>query len=362
VPSNSTSNYGQIGFTNNTVSPQTSGVPTVSLTNPFPNGLVAAAGNSLGYLSGVGTTISYVDQNRAAPRVQQYSVDLQRELPAAMAITLGDVGARGDHLPLGGSNDTVVNINQLDPKYLALGTAALNQTLPNPFFGRECGSAFDAAHAHARAAAAALPAVPEHPGSPGLRGREPLQRVRRRVDEAADERRPRRTRELHLQIRSRNTRPASSTCRTGSSSRRSGSCHRRRTRAAYRTSCWRAGRPRPCSNFQSGSPFGLADARRPHIGLEARRVAERPDRHGGERGRVQPCGGRVIGINTDLSVSKSLPMSGSKSAMLKFEVINLFNRVRTNSIAITAGTSTFGQINTQSGFMRMTQVMFRFSF
>ena len=42
VPSNATSNYGQIGFTNNTVSPQTAGTPTVSLTNPFPNGLVAA--------------------------------------------------------------------------------------------------------------------------------------------------------------------------------------------------------------------------------------------------------------------------------------------------------------------------------
>ncbi len=82
VPSSATSNYGQIGFTQNTVSPQTSGTPTVTLTNPFPNGLVAPRGNALGALSGVGTTISYVDQNRTAPRVQQYSADLQRELPA----------------------------------------------------------------------------------------------------------------------------------------------------------------------------------------------------------------------------------------------------------------------------------------
>ena len=115
VPSNATSNYGQIGYTNNTVSPQTAGTPTVSLTNPFPSGLVAAASNSLGLLSGVGTQISYVDQNRTAPRVRQYSADLQRELPGAMAITLSYIGAHGDHLPLGGLNDTVVNINQLDP-------------------------------------------------------------------------------------------------------------------------------------------------------------------------------------------------------------------------------------------------------
>ena len=56
--------------------------PTVTLTNPFPNGVRRRTGNSLGALTGVDTTISYVDQNRTAPRVQQYSADLQRELPA----------------------------------------------------------------------------------------------------------------------------------------------------------------------------------------------------------------------------------------------------------------------------------------
>ena len=83
------------------------------------------SGNSLGLLTGAGQTISYVDQNRTAPRVQQYSLDLQRELPGNMAITVSYIGARGDHLPLGGTIDTAVNINQLDPKYLALGSAAL---------------------------------------------------------------------------------------------------------------------------------------------------------------------------------------------------------------------------------------------
>src|SRR5262249_55113733 len=34
-----------------------------------------------------------------------------------------------------GSNDIGLDINQLDPKYLALGSAALNTQLPNPFFG-----------------------------------------------------------------------------------------------------------------------------------------------------------------------------------------------------------------------------------
>ena len=131
-------NYGQIGFTNNTSSPQPAGTPTVSFANPFPNGLVPPYGNTNGtngVLGGVGTNIAFVDQNRTAPRVQQFSVDLQRELVADMAVTMSYVGARGDHLPLGGTQDIVVNINQLDPKYLALSSATLSQAVPNPFFG-----------------------------------------------------------------------------------------------------------------------------------------------------------------------------------------------------------------------------------
>src|SRR5262245_432258 len=134
-PAPSPTAYGAVGFSNNTSVPQTVGIPSVSLSNPFPNGLVAPSGNSLGALAGVGTSINFVDQNRTAPRVQQYSVDLQRELGGGFAMTLSYIGARGDHLPLGGTADTIVNINQLDPKYLALGTAVLNQTVPNPFFG-----------------------------------------------------------------------------------------------------------------------------------------------------------------------------------------------------------------------------------
>jgi trimeric autotransporter adhesin len=136
APSSSTNNYGQVGFTNNTILPQSApgSVPTVSLTNPFPNGVVPPNGNSQGTLSGVGTSFSYVDQNSTAPRVQQYSIDLQRELGGSQAVTVSYIGSKGDHLGLGGSSDTPVNINQLDPKYMALG-AALDQSLPNPFFG-----------------------------------------------------------------------------------------------------------------------------------------------------------------------------------------------------------------------------------
>jgi hypothetical protein len=134
APSTSQNNYGQVGYSQNTIVPQSTGVPTVSLTNPFPAGLIQISGNSLKSLAGAGGNISYVDQNSTAPRVQQYSIDLQRELPGEMAITVSYMGSRGDNLALGGSNDAAININQLDPKYMALG-ARLNDSLPNPFFG-----------------------------------------------------------------------------------------------------------------------------------------------------------------------------------------------------------------------------------
>ena len=132
-PSTSASNYGQVGYTQNTIVSQSRTNP-VTLTNPFPNGVAAPSGNSLGALTNLDSNISYVDQNRTAPRVQQFSVDLQRELGADLTLTASYVGARSDHLGLGGSNDTPININQLDPAYLSLG-AALNDPLPNPFRG-----------------------------------------------------------------------------------------------------------------------------------------------------------------------------------------------------------------------------------
>jgi trimeric autotransporter adhesin len=135
APSTSTSNYGQVGYTQNTPIAQTAGTPTITLDNPFPLGVFQPSGNSRGALSGVGGDASFVDQSRSAPRVQQWSADLQREIGSGMSLTFTYMGARGDHLALGGSNETPVNWNQLDPKYLALGAAALAVPLPNPFLG-----------------------------------------------------------------------------------------------------------------------------------------------------------------------------------------------------------------------------------
>ncbi len=127
-------NYGQIGYSQNTFMDQGQFRPTNSLTNPFPGGVLQPVGNQLGALAGVGGQIEFIDQDKRAPYIQQYSVDINRELPGNLAVGFEYSGATGRDLGLGGSNDGIININQVPSQYLALGSALLDQ-VPNPFFG-----------------------------------------------------------------------------------------------------------------------------------------------------------------------------------------------------------------------------------
>jgi hypothetical protein len=108
--------------------------PAGSVSNPFPTGIAQPVGNTRGLLQQAGGTVHFVDQTKEAGRVQQYSVDVQRELPWALTLTVGYIGSRSDRLTVGGTADATVNINQLPVEALALG-AGLQQLVPNPFFG-----------------------------------------------------------------------------------------------------------------------------------------------------------------------------------------------------------------------------------
>src|SRR5437870_4329350 len=106
-----TTNYGQTGYTRETFVDQSSRlIPTASLDNPFPNGLLNPVGNTLGLLTGVGGRIDFVTQDRQSPYVQQYSIDVQRELRGNMAVSIGYIGSRGDNLGYGGAGAAFVNI------------------------------------------------------------------------------------------------------------------------------------------------------------------------------------------------------------------------------------------------------------
>jgi hypothetical protein len=55
-------------------------------------------------------------------------------------------------------------------------------------------------------------------------------------------------------------------------------------------------------------------------------------------------------------------MGGSRRAQIRLEVLNITNTVKAWAPTTTFGSGAFGQVRTQRGFMRLTQLMFRMSF
>jgi hypothetical protein len=66
--------------------------------------------------------------------------------------------------------------------------------------------------------------------------------------------------------------------------------------------------------------------------------------------------------NIDFVASKDVRLGGRARAQIRLEVINLTNTPKVRGPITTLGSSTFGSIAVQSGFMRMWQLMFRTTF
>ena len=106
-------------------------IPTGSLSNPFPNGLLPIVGNALGEEAGIGQAITAFDPFSRSTRVHQFSFDVQRELPAQFVVAAGYSGSITHDLIQGTAS---INIDQLPDSDLSLGTA-LKASVPNPFYG-----------------------------------------------------------------------------------------------------------------------------------------------------------------------------------------------------------------------------------
>jgi hypothetical protein len=128
---------GRLGYTATTTylsSTDGNRTPANALSNPFPAGITPPQGNAVGLATGAGGVIDFVDQNSQAGRVQQYSADYTHEFKNGIAASIGYSGSRSDRMPLGGTVDATININQIDSQYLSLGSALLD-LVPNPFAG-----------------------------------------------------------------------------------------------------------------------------------------------------------------------------------------------------------------------------------
>jgi len=109
--------------------------PANVLDNPFPNGIQKPAGNSAGLLTGIGSSVTSYDQHLQAPRVQQFSAGVERELPGHIALEAEYIGSRSTNLSPGPTGSVAANYNQLNPSNFGLGYAALSSSVPNPYYG-----------------------------------------------------------------------------------------------------------------------------------------------------------------------------------------------------------------------------------
>lgn len=107
-----------------------------SLSNPFPNGFVRPLGAANGPISGTLTDIGgsigdsfFIDY--VNPVVQQWNINVQREIRGGWIVQAGYLGSKGQHLPDGESSMTW---DQLPASFLSQGSNLL-ANVPNPFYG-----------------------------------------------------------------------------------------------------------------------------------------------------------------------------------------------------------------------------------
>ncbi len=131
--------YSPIGYTQSTpyvASNDNNVTPAGSISNPFPGGILAPAGNAAGQNAGLGGQSFSVYSNTAhSTRIHQFSLDIQREFPGGFVVAAGYSGSVTHNLIQGTPG---ININQLPDEDLALGSK-LNAKVQNPFYGTAAG-------------------------------------------------------------------------------------------------------------------------------------------------------------------------------------------------------------------------------
>lgn len=107
-----------------------------STANPFPNGLLAPTGSSLGLSTNLGQALQVYDPTRKNPYAQRWSLGFQRQLPAQFVVELSYVGNRSTRLAVDR------NLNAFPNQYLSTSPVRdqatinlLSANFANPFAG-----------------------------------------------------------------------------------------------------------------------------------------------------------------------------------------------------------------------------------
>src|SRR5262245_12665767 len=102
-------------------------IPGVSLSNPFPNGFTQQTGNSLGVRTELGNNISFINHNLVQPYVQQWTLSIQRELPGQALLEVAYLGIHSVKILEN------FNLNELPDQFF--NSANTQTSVTNPFLG-----------------------------------------------------------------------------------------------------------------------------------------------------------------------------------------------------------------------------------
>ena len=133
--------YGAQGFNQNTnviTTYQNDGAtPYLHLSNPYPNGLIQPAGNSLGLLNDVGFGANgplRTGAGNRTPNEQSWSFGFEHQLPSNIVINAEYIGKKGTHLPFSGFNQ----LNHLGPGVESLPINGSRPYQPQPMSNPQC--------------------------------------------------------------------------------------------------------------------------------------------------------------------------------------------------------------------------------
>jgi hypothetical protein len=115
---------GNIAFSGNTLS------------NPYPQGILRPTGSSIGLATFLGQSVSFLDPNRVVPKVHQFSLGVQRELPFRTVVEVSYVGSRSKQLDVSHQLNAVSAAQLLQyGGNTVVGVPNLADSVANPFAG-----------------------------------------------------------------------------------------------------------------------------------------------------------------------------------------------------------------------------------
>ncbi|HEY7497270.1 MAG TPA: TonB-dependent receptor [Vicinamibacterales bacterium] len=109
--------------------------PTYLLSNPWPSGIQAPPGSSLGPLTFLGRGPAFSNPDFKVPYVHQFSAGVQRELPWRISLDITYAGSRSYDLETSRAfNDAPAEFQRLCDVTLGGSRSFCDQLVPNPFF------------------------------------------------------------------------------------------------------------------------------------------------------------------------------------------------------------------------------------